>query len=403
MSQSLDSSATVEHLAARLPADPPVDPHEPAIRQRLSTIRSEVTRVVTGLRWNGLSIAAASQHLMALLDVGPVPQWQPVLIPLLVEIDRAGNLLPAWFHIIQNSPDPVVAPRENPADSTQGRVRRIALLMLGNYKQPQLARQNEAGSYFWQGASSEDITACTLVDLLGTLATDAASSLYAVQSLLKLDTNAARQALLKALNAAQGWARVDVIEGIIHLNQPHFHDLLLASGLEHAPALESYVTSSLYRAIPLATYLQAETPPHLAQQAARVLAQVLRQSMTPPTPAVASQSSLPIVFERDLAVLAHALFADAQARPTWQNTMALHTLGMLLGRYWEEISRGTIQDQRITESVYACLPMMPEVEQWMATQGRATLYQALEQSEQGVHPPIVETLEELREHEFVEH
>src|SRR5205807_4475956 len=107
--------------------------------------------------------------------------------------------------------------------------------------------------------------------------------------------------------------------------------------------------------------------------------------------------ALPVVFERNLAPLATALFEGARSAPNWQNVLAVHRLATLLGRYWGEISRGTVQDPRILESVYACLPMMPEIERWMNGPGRDVLLESLTRSDEEALIPAVKVLGELRE------
>ena len=85
--------ATVEHLAARR-AITPVDAEAPEVKQKLSDLRAELTTLVTDLRWGGYSVQATVEILTPLLDIGPLAQWIPVLIPTMLEIDRAGNLVP---------------------------------------------------------------------------------------------------------------------------------------------------------------------------------------------------------------------------------------------------------------------------------------------------------------------
>src|SRR5438094_10484877 len=110
-----------------------------------------------------------------------------------------------------------------------------------------------------------------------------------------------------------------------------------------------------------------------------IFAQVLQDSMKtisgPP-----GTDALPVVFERNLAPLATALFDGARSTPNWQNVLAVHRLATLLGIYWAEISRGMVKDERIIEQVYSCLPMMPEVERWMNGPGRDVLLDALKSS-----------------------
>src|SRR5207248_319480 len=155
-------------------------------------------------------------------------------VPNVLEIDRAGNLVPIWLKIIAGDDSSDLPPDANPADTMQGRARRFAILMLGNYKSPELS------------------------ETLGKLATDPNSSLYATQSLVKQGTVAALQAMAAALKDAEGWAKVDLVEAYATMNLARFYDILLASGLDHAHGLESYIAVPLYRTVALERYLRAE-------------------------------------------------------------------------------------------------------------------------------------------------
>ncbi len=246
-------SATVEHLAARRDVSP-LDAEAPEVKQKMSDLRTELTTLLTDLRWGGYSVQATAERLTPLLDVGPLEDWIPVLIPTILETDRAGNLVPAWIKLAEED-DPQDIPEDaNPADTTVGRARRVALLMLGYYKTPELSQ------------------------LLGKLAADPHSSLYATQSLLKQGTVSGLQALMSALKEARGWAKVDIIDTFANLNQTRFYEIMLASGLDRAEGLESYIAIPLYRTIPLETYLRGGNgvAPRLTQQAALVFAQVLQ-------------------------------------------------------------------------------------------------------------------------------
>ncbi len=195
---------------------------------------------------------------------------------------------------------------------------------------------------------------------------------------------------------AQGWAKVDVVEAILSLKQTQFNEIVLASGLDRVPGLESYVAVPIYRSIPLASYLRGgnDIAPRLSEQAALVIGQVLQDSMTLPKPGT---NELPLVLESDLPPLAHALFEGARRSPTWQAALALHRLGLFLGRYWTEVSRGAIQDTRILDVVYATSPMMNEVERWMSGPGRDVLLASLSDANEEAFPLIVKTLGELRD------
>ncbi len=312
--QRSNRSATIEHLAARR-AVTELSADAPEVKQTISELRTELTILVTDLRWGGLSAKETAERIILLLNVGSLQQWIPLLVPNILEIDRAGDLVPAWLKIIEQE-DPVDLPADaNPAETMVGRARRIAILMLGYYKTSQIS------------------------ELLGKLAADPGSSLYATRSLVRQSTLAAMKALAGALMDAEGWAKVDVIDAYAILDQARFYEIMLASGLDRANGLESYIAVPLFRTIPLENYLpgNSKLAPRLTQQAALVLSQVLQDSMNN-----AGGGSLPLIFERDLPRLASALFEGARNAPDWQHTIALHRLGLLLGRYWGEISRGTI-------------------------------------------------------------
>ena len=57
---------------------------------------------------------------------------------------------------------------------------------------------------------------------------------------------AALQALIGALKEAKGWAKVDVIDAFATINQSRFFEIMLASGLDNAEGLESYLAAPLY-------------------------------------------------------------------------------------------------------------------------------------------------------------
>lgn len=365
-------TGTIEHLAARRPVTP-LNADAPEVKKHLSQTRPEITTLVTNLRWGGTLIQDTAEQLIPLLNVGPISQWAPVLIPFLLEIDRAGNLVPVWLHIIGSEDTIDLPPDANPADTLLGRSKRYAMLMLGNYKTPELSQK------------------------LGELATDPDTSLYATQALVKQATTAAMQALIIALKDAIGWAKVDVVEACLTLQQVRFHELLLASGFDRVAGLESYIAVPIFRSMSLERYLRGEkgVAPRLLQQASLIFAQVAQDSMKP-LPAGTSDT-LPIVFEQSLASLATALFEGARTTPNWQNVLAVHRLAMLLGRYWSEIARGAVQDPRIVEPVYATVPLMPEVERWMNGPGRDVLLAVLNSGDEEAIIPAVTVLGELRE------
>jgi len=393
--RAMERTGTAEHLAARRPA-PPLDVNELDVKNRLTELRAEVTRLVTGLRWGGQSVDETAERLLPLLDLGPIPQWRPVLIPSLFEIDRAGNLIPVWLKIIERDElhdSPVTA---NPAETPLGRARRYAIMMLGNYKTQDGADQNRAVGFSRANTSVGVIKTPEFVKVLGKLATDPNTSLYATQALAKQSTTPSIQVLVTTLKDAEGWAKVDVVEGILALKQAQFHEIVLANGLNRVPGLESYVAVPIYREIPLEGYLRGgnDSATRLSQQAALVVGQVLQDSMTLPQPGT---NGLPIILEKDLPPLAHGLFESARRNPTWQSALALHRLGLLLGRYWGEITRGAIQDARIIDPIYATAPMMNEVERWMNGPGREVLLSSLPDANEEAFPALVKTLGELRD------
>lgn len=366
--QQSNRSATIEHLAARR-SIPELSADTPEVKQKISVLRTELTTLVTDLRWGGQTIRYTAEHIIPLLNMGPLQQWIPLLVPNILEIDRAGNLVPVWLKVIEQE-DPVDLPADaNPAETPIGRARRTAILMLGYYKTAEIS------------------------EILGKLATDPRSSLYATRSLVRQSTLAAMKALASALKDAVGWAKVDVIDAYATLNQSRFYEIMLASGLDNANGLESYIATPLYRTIPLESHLRGgpDVAPRLSQQAALVVSQVLQDSMNN-----AGAGSLPPLFERDLPKVASALFEGAKNMQDWQHTIALHRLGLLLGRYWGDISRGTIQDQGIVQPVYASLPMMPDIESWINSAGRNVLLDALANQEEAFLPTL-KVLKELRE------
>ena len=368
--QRQSRAGNAEHLAARRPV-PPLDVDAPEVKQRLSELRTEMTTLVIDLRWGGASVEEAAERVVPLLNVGSVQQWAQPLVATILEIDRAGNLTPVWLKVIEQEDDVDLPPNANPAETMIGRARRFALLMLGNYKSPELS------------------------EALGKLAVDPNSSLYATKSLEKQGTTPAMHALISALKDAEGWTKVDIVDACTALKYSRFDDLLLASGLDRAAGLESYIAVPLYRTIDLERYLRGRSgvAPRLTQQAAMVISQILLDSMSGST----SAETVPIIFERDLAPLENALFEGVRKSPNWRGVITLHRLGLLLGRYWADITRGTVQDSSIVQQVNACVPMMPEVERWMNGPGRDVLLEALTGSEEEALAPCVKALGDLRE------
>jgi hypothetical protein len=393
--RTLERVGTVEHLAARRPT-PELDSNTPEIKQRLNELRIKVTRLVTGVRWGGESVEATAQQLIPLLNVGPVQQWKAVLMPFLYEIDRNGNMIPVWQKIIECEEPQDLPTNANPAETPIGRARRFAILMLGNYKMANLPEQENPIGFAASGTSSSKAKT-NVTRLLGQLATDPNTSLYATQALVKQATVDAMQALISALRKAEGWAKVDVVEACLELGQEEFYDLLVLRGLEGVTGLESYVAIPIYCSISLERYLRVDNsvPRLLSQQAALIFAQVLHDSMMLRR---TDADMLPAAFKGVLVTVAHALFAYARSFPDWQSAYAVHRLGMFLGRYWSDISRGVVQEPLITEPIYKCLTMMPDVERWIDGPGRDVLLTALNETrEDETLVPVIKVLGELRD------
>jgi HEAT repeat protein len=387
-----ERKGTAEHLAARRPI-PELDAEAPELKQQLAELRSEITQLLTGLRWEGKSVQETADQLIPLLNVGPLLQWKPVLLPFLLEIDRAGNMIPTWLNIIERGDPTDLPPDANPAETIEGRARRFAILMLGYYKSIVPQKSSPLG-FAKPGFDLAQAKNVDLAHVLGKLVVNPNTSLYAAESLVRLGTTSAIQALLSALKDAEGWARVDIIEQCLTLKQERFYDILLASSLDRVAGLESYTAIPIYRTIPLENYLRGQVSVHLMQQAALVVNQVFQESMNPPK---SEDQPVPVAFEAKLPAVAQALFDGARSRPVWQNAVAIHRLGLLLGRYWAGISRQEIRDARIIDPIYQCLPMMPEVERWMAGPGREVLLTALSDPDEESLMPVVKVLGELRE------
>ncbi len=386
-----ERSGTVEHLAVRRSL-PPLDTSTPVHKQFLSNLRADWTRVVTGLRWEGSSVKETADKMVPLLNVGPVEQWKNEIIPFLYEIDRGGALIPAWLEIIDRGDPTDLSPDANPAETVVGRARRFALLMLGNYKMMGIASSGDRLRRAQGDTRERDLT-----EFLGEYALDPSSSLYATAALVKHGTVLALQALIKALHSAQGWAKVDVVEGCLALKQEQFYDLLLASGLDNAAGLESYIAIPLYRSIPLERYLggaeQANT--RLLQQAALIFAQVLQDAQARTT--TSTDGQLPVVFERPLSTFTTALLNGAKRYRYWQSALALHRLGGFIGRNWADISQGKIRDARIIEPIYQVAPMMPDIEYWMQSQGRDILLAGLSDAQDQELQPLLKVVSDLHD------
>jgi HEAT repeat protein len=270
--------------------------------------------------------------------------------------------------------------------------------MLGNYKMMGITGLGKTSKLAKSTSNGNISSEQGVAEILGDLATDPNTSLYATQSLAKHDTVSAIEALIGALKHAQGWAKVDVIDACLDLKQEQLYDLLIASGLDDAPGLESYIATPIYRIVPLENYLSAEGKgnPRLLEQSALIFSQVLQDNTNPP-PTTAELGAMPIVFERHLPTLAQVLFRGARHYAVWQNTVAIHRLGLMLGRYWREISQGRIKDARIIDQVYQCGPLMNEIEPWMQGPGRDTLLNTLANPDEETLIPTIKVLGELRD------
>ncbi|GCE05816.1 HEAT repeat domain-containing protein [Dictyobacter aurantiacus] len=394
-SRNRERAGTIEHLAARK-SYPEIDKQSPELKRRLSTLRTEVTRILTSLRWEGQSIEETARQLVPLLNIGPIPQWRDTLIPFLYEIDRGGALIPVWLTIIEQGDPTDQPPDTNPGETAQGRARRYAILMLGNYRTMGIAG---TGSQARFASRKEDGSLVTmdLAQYLGSLATDPDVSLYACHSLVKHATMASMQALIGALKEARGWAKVDVVKSCLDFQQERFYDILIDNGLEHAVGLENYIALPLYRAIPLERYLENKhASPRLRANAALIVQQVLVDSNNLPLNP-STEETQPPIFNDHFPVVAQALLQSATYAPDWQHAVALHQLGILMGRYWSEINKNTITDPRILKPIYQVLPLMNEVERWMNGPGRDALLQAIANPEEEKIIPIARALGELKE------
>src|SRR5260221_2910892 len=98
--QRSNRSATIEHLAARR-AVTELSADAPEVKQTISELRTELTILVTDLRWGGLSAKETADRSILLLNVGSLQKWIPLLVPHILETDRASDLVPAWLKIIE--------------------------------------------------------------------------------------------------------------------------------------------------------------------------------------------------------------------------------------------------------------------------------------------------------------
>ena len=180
-----------------------------------------------------------------------------------------------------------------------------------------------------------------------------------------------------------------MIDAFATLNQARFYEIMLTHGLDNANGLESYIAVPLFRTLPIESYLRGGSAisPQLGQQAALVINQILQDSMS-----YKANNALPLIFECDLPAMTNALF-DGVSTLQWQFVVALHRLGLLLGRYSGHISRGTLQDQRIVQPVYDSLPIMPDIERWMNNTGRDVLLKGLTEPTRRGFSPLFKSIE----------
>lgn len=375
---------TVEHLLALQPPLP-LDEEAPEVVQRLVLLRREMTHLLTRWRLRTISIEEAADLAASSIQVGPFHQWQQLLLSTLYEIDRAGNLLPLWHHLIERGDPSQQASQSDPTTDPQGYARRVSILLLGYYKQPLPLQRHQVGF-----ASRFQRQQPDLVCYLGTLLLDPTTSLYASQALASIGTQQALEELLRALPEAQGWSRIDILERCLALNKEVLYTVLLTYGLEQLHGLEIYAAHAFYRSLPLEKLLTQRLH---AAQAALILHRMFLGSEAPPQ----IGQPLPLLFERPFPDYANTLFQGARQHATWQAALALHVLGLLLGRYWQAISQGTLLDNTITAQIYSCLPMMPEIEQWMHEIGHNLLVSALDAQQSALHPFISRALNERQE------
>ncbi|GHO52392.1 hypothetical protein KSB_08670 [Ktedonobacter robiniae] len=362
---------------------PPLDVDIPVHKASLNALRREITCLLTRLSWRKALPEEVAARLTELLPVGPFSLWHPHLLATLFEIDRRGHLLPAWLYLIQQGDVSSQAPGDDPTTQSHNYARRIAILLLGYYKQ--------VGT---PAADSPARDAQDTLPMLQALLYDPSASFYAARALAHLGHNQAQQILLQTLCETRGWNRLAILEQCLALGHAPFAEFLLIHGIAKMPGLEHYAASALYHALDLAPYLeQSRQQPRLAAQAALVLYYMIEESKEPS----ACQEAVPRLFTRSLAGQASALFKSARQQPSWQAALALHALGALCARYWQAINQGLALESNLVAQIYPCLPMMPEIEAWMQHNGRELLFTALCSQQDTLLPLLAQALAELGE------
>ena len=362
---------------------PPLDMDVLEHKDNLNALRREVTGLLTRLSWQKALPEEVAARLVELLPIGPFSLWYSHLLTTLFEIDRRGHLLPAWFYLIQQGDVPSRIPGNDPTTQPHNYARRIAILLLGYYKQVSTP-----------STSSPARETQDTLPILQALLHDPSASFYASRALAHLGHNQAQHILLQTLCETRGWNRLAILEQCLALGHAPFAEFLLMHGLAKIPGLEHYAASTLYHALDLAHYLeQSRQQPLLAAQAALVLYYVIEESKEPP----AYQEALPLLFKRPVVDLASALFQSARQQPSWQAALALHVLGTLCARYWQAINQGLALESNLVAQIYPCLPMMPEIEAWMQESGRELLLTALSSQQVTLLPILAQALAELGE------
>lgn len=360
---------------------PPLDVDTPGHRASLNALRREVTCLLTRLSWQRALPEEVAARLVELLPIGPFSLWRPHLLTTLFEIDRRGHLLPAWLYLIQQGDVSSHAPGDDPTAQPHNYARRIAILLLGYYKQVSTL-----------STDSPARDAQDTLSVLQTLLHDPSASFYAARALAHLGHNQAQQILLQTLCETRGWNRLAILEQCLALGHAPFAEFLLTHGMARIPGLEHYAARALYHALDLVPYLeQARQQPRLAAQAALVLYYVIEESKEPS----ACQEPVPHLFTRSLVDQASALFQSARQEPSWQAALALHALGTLCARYWQAINQGQALESSFVAQIYPCLPMMPEIEAWMQRSGREQLSTALHSQQATLLPLLAQILAEL--------
>jgi hypothetical protein len=442
---------TSEDLSARLPT-PPLDLDSPEIRQQLSTLRTGMTRLVTAFRWEGAPINKTADMLTSVVSVsipsvsipsngsskdmdhaspeeglyrrnphrsrenalGQIEQWKQTLIPFLYEIDRGGVLIPIWIEIIVRGDPPDLPPHTNPVETNAGRIRRLAILMLGNYKtvgiQGKKTLTASKEPLHFLPTLQETINTQDIAQFLGLLATQPDTSLYAVQALLMHANLPAMQALINALHIAKGWAKIDAVEALLSLHQEQFYPLLIANGLKNAHGLEIFIARPLYRTIPLIPYLTGTSPTHTAsrqqvdqsnnthlqQQAALIIHNVLFDALQH-LYLRDDTSTIPTIFAQDLPELTRVLLSSTRLNPQWQLVVALYRLNLVIHHYWQAITNHHPLASEIRAPIEKSLLYTNKIETWLQRSGRDVLRATLTNPQEEILHYCIFALHEMHD------